>query len=165
MPLSVYKLPRSVLQPIADKMGGKLLEWKAKFLHRSGRVTLVKTTLAAMPVYTAISIEPPPWLRSAIERIMKGFLWAGSEAVHSGKCLMAWSKVQRTLHLGGLGVMDITLLGRALRARWLWLRRTDLARSWASLPCQADPATEAFFNASIVCVVGNGETTLFWTDP
>jgi hypothetical protein len=35
-----------------------------------------------MLVYTAISIELPPWLRNAMERIMKGFLWAGSEVVH-----------------------------------------------------------------------------------
>jgi hypothetical protein len=30
---------------------------------------------------------------------------------------------------------------------------------------QTDPATKAFFNASIVCVVGNGKSTLFWSDP
>jgi hypothetical protein len=74
MPLSVFKLPRSSLQPIADKMAGKLTAWKGRLLHNSGRLTLIKTTLAAILGYTAISIEFPPWLRKAMECIMKGFL-------------------------------------------------------------------------------------------
>jgi hypothetical protein len=45
------------------------------------------------------------------------------------------------------------------------LRQTDPVRSWAGLPCQTDPATEIFFNASIVYVVGNEKSTLFWSDP
>jgi hypothetical protein len=117
-----------------------------------------------MPVYTTISIELPLWLRKSMESIIKGFLWAGSKAVHGGKCLMAWARVQRPLHLGGMGVVDITLLGRALQTHWLWLRRTDPTRSWTGLPCQADSVTEDFFKASIICVVGNGENT-FWSDP
>jgi hypothetical protein len=52
---------------------------------------------------------------------MKGFLWARSEVVQGGKCLVAWDRAQRSLHLGGLGVIDITLLVWVLRTRWLWL--------------------------------------------
>jgi hypothetical protein len=34
---------------------------------------------------------------------MKGFLWAGFEVVHGGKCLVAWSRVQRTWNWMALG--------------------------------------------------------------
>jgi hypothetical protein len=105
MPLSVFKLPRSSLQPIADKMAGNLPAWKGRLLHHSGCLTLIKTTLVAMLVYTAISIELPPWLRKAMESIMKGFLWNGSEVVQGGKCLVAWAWVQWPRHLGSLGVI------------------------------------------------------------
>jgi hypothetical protein len=56
-------------------------------------------------------------------------------------------------------------MGRTLWTRWLWLKRTDPTRQWAQLPCREDPETEAFFKASIRCVVGNGRSTLFWSDP
>jgi hypothetical protein len=45
--------------------------------------------------------------------------------------------------------MDLTLLGVAPWAHWLWLRHFDLGRSWAALPPSEDAMTEAFFNASI----------------
>jgi hypothetical protein len=82
--------------------------------------------------------------------------------VQGDKCLVAWSKVQRPLRLG---VVDITLLGHALRTGRLWLQRTDSARSWAGLPCQTDPVTESFFKSSINCVVRDGARTFFWSDP
>jgi hypothetical protein len=48
-------------------------------------------------------------------KIFTVFLWTNTEVAHGGKCLVAWSRVQRPLHLGGLGVMDFNLLGQALR--------------------------------------------------
>jgi hypothetical protein len=105
------KLPRSVLQPLADQMANRLPVWKGKFMHWSGRLTLIKTTLVAISMYTTISTELPPSLRKSMEKIMKGFLWPGSEMMQGGMCLVAWSRVQRPLHLGGLGVTYLTLLG------------------------------------------------------
>jgi hypothetical protein len=66
-------------------------------MHHSGRLVLVKTTLVAMPVYTAISLDLPDWLHKAFEKVMKEFLWSDSSVVQGGgKCLVAWSRVQRS---------------------------------------------------------------------
>jgi hypothetical protein len=47
---------------------------------------------------------------------MTSFLWTGSDMVQRGKCLVTWDRVQRPLHLGGgLGMLDLRLLGIALR--------------------------------------------------
>jgi uncharacterized iron-regulated membrane protein len=61
-----------------------------------------------------------------------------AEIVQNGKCMVAWSQVQRPLHFGGLGVMDLKLLGIALRARWLWLHRTESQQPWAALRVKED---------------------------
>jgi hypothetical protein len=37
------------------------------------------------------------------------------EVVHDGECLVALTRVQRPLHLSGLGIMDFNLLGHVLR--------------------------------------------------
>jgi hypothetical protein len=79
--------------------------------------------------------------------------------------LVAWSWVQRPLHLGGLGVLDQRLLGIALWVRWLWLQRVEPERLWAALPVKADPVLVAFFQASICCMVSDRKSTRFWSDP
>jgi hypothetical protein len=47
---------------------------KGNLMHRSGRLTLIKSTLSAVPVHMAISLELPAWVRKALIRIMRGFL-------------------------------------------------------------------------------------------
>jgi hypothetical protein len=90
-------------------------------MHKSGCLTFIKSTLAAVLIHTAISLELPTWVRNVLVKIMRGFLWAGTEAVQGGKCVVAWNLVQRLLGLGGLGILDLKLMGMSLRLRWLWL--------------------------------------------
>jgi hypothetical protein len=48
------------------------------------------------------------------------------DTIQNGKALVTWTRVQRPLHLGGLGVIDMRLMGVALHVRWLWLLKTNL---------------------------------------
>jgi hypothetical protein len=75
--------------------------------------------LSAIPINIAISVALPPWFLKALRKLMTTFLWTGMDMVQADKCLVAWSRVQRMLHLGGLGVMDLRLFSIALRACWL----------------------------------------------
>jgi hypothetical protein len=98
-------------------------------MNKTGRLTLIKTTLTAMPIYTPINLELQIWLLKGMTKLMKGFLWSGTEVEQGGggggKCLVAWSKVQRPLELGGMGVLDLQLMDRALHTRWLWLQHSE----------------------------------------
>jgi hypothetical protein len=79
IPLSVTKLPRSALQSLLDKISDKLPTWRGKLMNKSGRLTLIKTTMTVMPIYIAISLELPNWLLKAMTKLMKEFLWIGIE--------------------------------------------------------------------------------------
>jgi hypothetical protein len=93
------------------------------------------------------------------------FLWTGTEMVDGGKCLVTWTRVQCPLQLGGLGVLDLKLMGCAVCLCWLWLQWVDPSKPWAALPLHEDAMTKAFFKTSIRCIVGNGQFMLFWLDP
>jgi hypothetical protein len=69
---------------------------------------------------------------------MKAFLWTCINMVKAGKCLVAWSSIQWSLALCGLGLLEHKLLGSALRMCWLWLQRMDLGHSWSTLPVRED---------------------------
>lgn len=59
IPLSTSKLPKSALQPILDAVADRLPTWKGQLLHRSGRLTLIKTTLTAIPIHLIINLNVP----------------------------------------------------------------------------------------------------------
>jgi hypothetical protein len=130
----------------------------------AGRLALIKSTLLAIPIYTSICLGLPAWVHKALIKIIMVFLWTSSDVVQSGKCLVAWDGVQRPTQLGSLGVLDLRRMGIALRLRWLWLQRSDMSHPWANLPIKEDQLTMTFFKASIHCDIGNGCSTLFWTD-
>jgi hypothetical protein len=104
---------------MVDRVADKLQTWKCQIMHCSDRLALVTSMLAAMTVYVSINIGLPRWLLKALEKIMKGLLWTGTEVVQNCKCTIAFGNVQCPLQLGGLGIIDLKLFGMALRQGWL----------------------------------------------
>jgi hypothetical protein len=51
LPLHMRKLRRVDVQPLLDKIGGRLLGWKGKMLTMAGRDTLDKCVLTSQPIY------------------------------------------------------------------------------------------------------------------
>lgn len=63
-----------------------------------------------------------------------------------------------------MGIHNLEILSWALRIRWLWAQRTDPDRPWAGHNINIPPKARAMFNVAMVSVVGDGESTLFWSD-
>jgi hypothetical protein len=162
LPISNKKLRTSDLIVWVDKIAARLPNWKASLLNLAGRTTLVRFVLSAIPVYLLIAMSVPKWVIKAIDKIRRAFLWKGRKEINGGCCLVAWEKVTRLLHLGGLGLPNLLYRSWALQARWLWLQKTDPTRSWIGLDIPVQPQVKAL--VSVISHVGNGNDTLFWID-
>jgi hypothetical protein len=136
VPLSVHKLRKEDLQPLADAVAYRLPSWKARLMSRAGRTTLTKVTLSAILV-----VKVDPWIIRMVDKLRRAFIWDGSDTVRGGRCLVAWRKVTRPMELGGLG----DTLGYALRLRWEWQARTAPDKPWASLASRPEWAVQAMF--------------------
>uniref|UniRef100_A0A452XJ58 Reverse transcriptase zinc-binding domain-containing protein n=1 Tax=Aegilops tauschii subsp. strangulata TaxID=200361 RepID=A0A452XJ58_AEGTS len=99
-----------------------------------------------------------------LEKIQRGFLWAGRAITNGGHCHVNWHHASRPLALGSLGVRDVERVGLALRLRWLWLSRTDEGRAWQGLDLQFSSNERTLFFASTYMTIGNGMNALFWED-
>jgi hypothetical protein len=165
LPLSVKKLSKGMLQAVLDKLAQKLALWKAKLLSKDGRVAFVQVVLTASIIYQLMALDVEPWFLKAVDKLRRGFLWAGKADTRGGSCLVAWDAVCQPKHLGGLGFHNLKWLNAALRARWIWLQKTDPSKPWAGLHFNVMPAATAIFNASTTVAIGDGARTLFWEDP
>jgi hypothetical protein len=164
VPLSLSRLGRANEQAVVDAVAARIPTWKGGLLTKAGRKTLVQTTLSAIPVHVSICCTLSPWAIGEIDKRRRAFLWAGTEAVAGGKCMVAWPVVCSPKDLGGLGLPDLRILGFALRLRWEWQRRTQLDVPWALLPSKPEHAVDHMFRASVTVQVGDGTNARFWTD-
>ena len=78
--------------------------------------------------------------------------------------MIAWLKVCRLKELGGLGISYLKTLGWSLKMHWIWLQKTEPNRPWADFNIHMPEQIRAFFAAAVYMEVGDGTTTLFWTD-
>uniref|UniRef100_A0A453EL27 Reverse transcriptase domain-containing protein n=1 Tax=Aegilops tauschii subsp. strangulata TaxID=200361 RepID=A0A453EL27_AEGTS len=164
IPLTLRRPTAAQLQPVVDKVAGKLPFWKAWLMNKAGRLAFVKAVLSAIPIHQLLVLAPPKKTIKLLEKIERGFLWAGRAEANGGNCHVNWRRVCRPIQLGGLGVHDLERTGLALRMRWQWLSRVDDSRAWSGLDLQFAPEERALFFASTTMSIGNGQHALFWED-
>jgi hypothetical protein len=97
-------------------------------MSKEGRVAYVQFTLTSSVVYHLLALDLDPWFLKAVDKMRRSFLWAGNDDCPGGKCTVAWNLVCQPKRLGGLGLHNLKLLNTALRAKWLWLARSDAER-------------------------------------
>jgi hypothetical protein len=71
LPLHFRRLRKVDLQPLIDKIAGKLPGWMGKNIARPGRVTLARSVLFATGIYHATAIPLSKWARDKINRIAR----------------------------------------------------------------------------------------------
>ncbi|KAM0928813.1 hypothetical protein ACQ4PT_002002 [Festuca glaucescens] len=165
LPLSIGKPCKADLQAVIDKLAAKLPHWKARLLSREGRLVYVQAVMSASVVYQLLALDLDPWFFKAVDKLQRSFLWVGSSEANGGCCAVAWHLVCQPKALGDLGLMNLRWMNVAMRARWIWLMRTDRSKPWSGMDLQVGSESLALFNASVRIVLGNGESILLWEDP
>ncbi|KAM0885371.1 hypothetical protein ACQ4PT_030436 [Festuca glaucescens] len=164
LPLSVRKPRKSELHAVIDRLAAKLPFWKARLLSREGRLVYVQAVLTSSVIYQLMALDLDPWFIKVVDKLRRGFLWAGSADARGGCCMVAWRLVCQPKSLGGLGLHNLRYMNLALQTRWLWLQKTDGAKPWGGMDLQVVAESVALFNTSVRIAIGSGETVLFWED-
>nr|GFC76954.1 RNA-directed DNA polymerase, eukaryota, reverse transcriptase zinc-binding domain protein [Tanacetum cinerariifolium] len=93
--------------------------WKAKILSIGGRLTLLKSVLCAIPLYTMSIYKAPKGVLHEMEMIRNKF-FIGADSTIRKINWVAWDKVLASKKHGGLGVSSYYALNRALLLKWVW---------------------------------------------
>ncbi|KAJ0765374.1 putative RNA-directed DNA polymerase [Helianthus annuus] len=177
---------------VIDTVKSRLLSWKAKILSMGGRLTLIKSVLASLPVYYFSLFKAPKEVMEEIVRLMKKFLWVGNR-VSKGIHWVSWEVVTRPKKYGGLGISKLCDVNVALLVKWAWRFKSNYEGLWRKvvisihggrskwsflLVKRSLPGTwkvivnllETFringqpISRLITCNLGNGDRISFWKD-
>nr|CAN77925.1 hypothetical protein VITISV_028684 [Vitis vinifera] len=77
---------------VEEKMRRKLALWKRQFLSKGGRITLIKSTLASIPLYQMSLFRMPKSVARRLEKLQRNFLWGGANGGNKAH-LIKWEVV------------------------------------------------------------------------
>jgi hypothetical protein len=112
--LSIRKLAKNDFQLLINKIAHYLPGWKASLMHPVGQVALIRVVHTAAPIHHFIAVNCPKWVHETVNKIIRAFLWKGRKEVQGGHCLVGWQRICRPRDLGGLGILNLEVLGWAL---------------------------------------------------
>ena len=109
----------SMWDGVEERMRRILAQWKRQYISKGGRITLIKSTLASMPIYNLSLFRMAKRVAKRLEKLQRDFLWRWGRLereVH----LINWEVVCTQKEKGGLGIRKIDPLNKALLDKWIW---------------------------------------------
>ncbi|KAJ9705752.1 hypothetical protein PVL29_003718 [Vitis rotundifolia] len=119
LPLGAPNKAVFVWDGVEEKVRRRLALWKRQYLSKGGRITLLKSTLANMPVYQMSLFRMPKSVARRLDKLQRDFLWGGGNLDRKAH-LVNWEMVCRDKEKGRLGIRKLNLLNIALLGKWIW---------------------------------------------
>lgn len=167
-------------------MRKQLNRWKAHYLSKGGKLTLIKSSLATIPIHFLSLFVALSSICKEMEKIQRDFLWRGAED-DWGLHLVARDRVCTTKDKGGTNLRRLQPKNRALLCKWLWhfgqedgglWRKVVTAKygsreDWDPLvprgpygwsPWRGIMTQLESFKVGLAFVMGDGRCVCFWID-
>nr|GEV90718.1 RNA-directed DNA polymerase, eukaryota [Tanacetum cinerariifolium] len=126
---------------IIQKVRSRLSKWKVKTLSIGGHLTLLKSVLGAVPLYSMSIYKAPKGVLRELEMIRNSFFIGADSAEKKITCI-AWDKVLALKKQRGLGVSSFYALNRALLLKWR-NKEISVAAKWG------DPSFDHSFRRQV----------------
>ena len=161
----------------------KIAGWKGKLLSSAGKLTLLKSCLASIPIYLLSVIKFPKWAIENINSHMANFLWNDQEGKHKYHLSNFQGLTQRK-EFGGWGIPDLSCLNMSLLSAWinryqlsdnkLWKQIVDhkYSTSDPNIFCCSEIGSSPFWKGvlwaskaaklGVTWKIGNGNSVRFW---
>lgn len=102
---------------LKDKVNASIQRWNEKCVSRPAKEILIKTIAQTLPNYTMNVFLLPLELTRDMEKAMTKFFWNTSQKNNSKITWMAWERMSRHKHAGGLGFkclrdVNLSMLGK-----------------------------------------------------
>lgn len=130
IPLNMGRISRGTTIDTLEKRKSKLTNWKAKQLSLAGRLVLLQSSIASIPLYQMQVTKFPITLCNEIDRYQKHFLWGHTEETKKIH-LIKWDQICTPKRCGGLGLRRTSDVNIALMAKLGWRLLMEEDKLWA----------------------------------
>lgn len=187
VPIACGRMTADRYNFLLEKVSSRLKGWQTKTLSLAGRITLAKSVLVSLPLYTMQASYLPRQVCDGIDAKIRGFVWGSSQEqrrVH----LLNKDVLQAPIVEGGLDIKSMRDTNQAILAKLSWRTLQNPTLLWSrvirSKYCNGRADVDMFENkrmasrtwkgivhgAQILTPnlrvdVGNGNLTLFWIHP
>jgi hypothetical protein len=69
---------------VIDRIADKLPTWKASVMPKAGRLTLIRSVLAMIPLHQLMVLSLNKKAHKLVVKILRGFLWVGRKDAKGG---------------------------------------------------------------------------------
>ncbi|RVW20876.1 Transposon TX1 uncharacterized 149 kDa protein [Vitis vinifera] len=77
LPLGAPHKASSVWDGVEEKVRRRLARWKRQYISKGGRITLIRSVLASMPIYHMSLFRMPKSVARRLDKVQRDFLWGG----------------------------------------------------------------------------------------
>ena len=103
-PLGMRRDSLQVWDGVEERFRKGLALWERQYISKGGRLTLIKSTLSHLPIYTMSLFRIPKGVKSELEKIQRDFLWGGGN-------------LDRKMHLVKWGMVCTSKKGEGLASK------------------------------------------------
>ena len=101
LPLGAPNKASSLWDGVEERVRRRLALWKHQYISKGGRITLIKTTMASMPLYQMSLFRMPKTVARRLEKLQRDFLWEGGNLEKKAH-LVDWEVACADKEKGGL---------------------------------------------------------------
>ena len=118
-PLYVGRRKKVYFTDMYNAVVARILSWKNQLLSVGGRIVLVQSVLASMPIHLLVAASPPQGVMGAVERLFADFLWGPSDG-GSKLHWIGWKDICRPWEEGGVGLRTLKGVHDSLSVKLWW---------------------------------------------
>ncbi|RVX20331.1 putative ribonuclease H protein [Vitis vinifera] len=129
IPVGAPNKASSVWDGVEEKVRRRLARWKRQYISKGGRITLIRSVLASMPIYHMSLFRMPKSVARRLDKVQRDFLWGGGSEERKAH-LIKWEAICEDKSKGGLGLRKLVFLNKALLGKWIWRFAYDKDDLW-----------------------------------
>jgi hypothetical protein len=111
-----------------DNMINLLKIWKQRDLSLKGKVVILRSLALSQLIYPMSLLEIPEWVITEVNDLFFNFLWSGKPPK------VKKDVVIRSIKEGGLKMVDIDSMARAVKTKWAIKIFCEADHKWCSIP-------------------------------